>query len=386
MRVTSKRALKWVLPTLCVLVLGFAVSRALMAKKAERSALATAPVAALLELAPTDLVPARREELVRTLAVSGSIEAVNTAVVKAKVAAELRELRVREGDTVSAGQVLGHLDPTEYETRLRQAQEQAASAKAQLEIAQRTLENNRALVDQGFISKNALDTSVSNAAVARATLLAAQANADLARKAVSDATLRAPIPGQVSQRFVQPGERVGVDARVLEIVDLSKLELKAAVPPEDLAGLQVGHRARLKVDGLSEPVEATLARINPSAQAGTRAVTVYLTVAPHAGLRHGLFATGELEVGRSAVVAVPESAVRLDQPQPYVLVVESGKVLQRRVTLGERGHNGPRGERLVAVASGLKEGEPVLQGSLGAVRDGTSVHVTAVAPAAAASH
>ncbi|MCW7538260.1 efflux RND transporter periplasmic adaptor subunit [Aquabacterium sp. A7-Y] len=387
MRVTTRRWLKWLLPTLVVLVLGAAVGRAIKAKQADRAQATQAAgvAAAALELAPTDLVPVQRQELVRRLPISGSLEAVSTAVVKAKVAAEVRELGVREGDKVRAGQLIAQLDTSEYAARLRQAQEQAASARAQLEIAERTLQNNRALVDQGFISKNALDTSVSNAAAARATLLAAQANADLARKALDDTALRAPIPGQVSQRFVQAGERVGVDGRVVEIVDLSRIELKAAVAPEDVAQLQVGSRAQLQVDGLATPVAAEVARINPGTQAGTRAVLVYLSVQPQAGLRHGLFASGQVELGRGPALAVPEGSVRRDQPEPYVLVVQDGKVVHKRVSLGPRGSAGPRGEALVAVASGLSEGDRVLQGSLGLVRDGTPVRVTAMAPAAAAS-
>lgn len=379
-----KRSLKWALPLLLVLLLALLAGRGLVARKAEQARAAMPRPTPVLELAPTDVVPVREQELVRTLSVSGGLKAVNTAVVKAKVAAEVREILVREGDAVKAGQVLGRLDNTEYAARLRQAREQATSAQAQLEIAERTLENNRALVNQGFISKNALDTSVSNASAARATLLAAQANADIARKAMDDTVLRAPISGQISQRLAQPGERVGVDAKLLEVVDLSRIELEAAVAPEDVGAVQVGRQALLKVDGLNEPVQARVARINPSTQAGTRAVMVYLAVASRAGLRHGLFATGRIELDRQPAIAVPESAVRLDQPLPYVLVVADGKIVQRGVTLGMRGVAPAGGATLVAVSKGLKAGEQVLGGSVGSVRDGTPVRLTAVA--ASASH
>lgn len=377
-----KRSLKWAVPLLLVILLVLAVGRGLMARKAEQQRAAAPRTAPVLELARTDVLEVREQQLVRTLAVSGGLKAVNTAVVKAKVAAEVRDLTVREGDAVKAGQVIGHLDPTEYAARLRQAREQAASAQAQLEIAERTLENNRALVNQGFISKNALDTSVSNASAARATLLAAQANADLARKAMDDTVLRAPIGGQVSQRLVQPGERVGVDAKLLEVVDLTRIELEAAVAPEDVGAVRVGQQAQIKIDGLPEPVPASVARINPSTQAGTRAVMVYFAVEPHPALRHGLFATGRLELERQAVLAVPESAVRLDQPLPYVLVVADGKAVQRGVTLGTRGYAQVGGPGLVAIHAGLRAGEQLLAGSVGLVRDGTPVRLTAIAPPA----
>ncbi|UZD56059.1 efflux RND transporter periplasmic adaptor subunit [Caldimonas aquatica] len=379
-----KLHLKWLLPLLATLLIVALAVRGVTQRRAEqaRAAAPRAPVA--LELAPSDVVTAARLEVVRTLEVSGTIEAVRTAMVKAKVAGEVRELHVREGDAVRAGQVVATLDATEYAARLRQAQQQAESARAQLEIAERTLQNNRALVEQGFISRNALDTSVSNAAAARANLLAAQAAADVARKAMDDAVLRAPIAGSVSQRLVQPGERVGVDGRIVEIVDLRELELEAAVPPDQVGAVRVGAKATLRVDGVDAAVTARVARINPSTQAGTRAVPVYLAVAPHEGLRHGLFATGRIELDRQAGIAVPESAVRLDEARPYVLLVQGEQVVRRAVELGPRGEVGGRAVRIVR--SGLAEGDRVLAGTVGIVREGTRVKLTPVIGASAAGH
>ena len=254
----SKRT-RWVLIALASLLVAGLLGRSLMAR---RSAASVAPPAAAasarqaVELAAGDVVMTVRAELSRTLVVSGGLRAVQSAFVKAKVAAELKSLTVREGDRVSAGQLIGQLDNTEYQWRLRQAQDQAQAAQAQLDIAQRTLDNNKALVNQGFISRNALDTSVSSAAGASASLQAARAAAELARKAVQDSEIRAPISGLIAQRLVQPGERVGVDARIVEIVDLSRLELEAAVAPEDVVQLRVGQTASVQIDGLAEPVPA----------------------------------------------------------------------------------------------------------------------------------
>ncbi|MCX7662772.1 MAG: efflux RND transporter periplasmic adaptor subunit [Tepidimonas fonticaldi] len=369
-----KRIVKWGLP-LAVVALVVALSvRGVMQRRASTE-VAVSTVPAALELAPADLVTAQRRPVLRTLPVSGTVEAVRTALVKAKVAAELRELTVREGQAVRAGQVLGRLDATEFEARVRQARQQAESARAQLEIAERTLQNNRALVEQGFISRNALDTAVSNAAGARAGLLAAEAAADVARKALDDTVLRAPIDGWVSQRFVQPGERVAVDARVLEIVDLSALELRAALPPEQVGAVRVGASATLRVDGLPEPVPARVVRLNPSVQAGTRAVPVYLALQARDGLRHGLFATGRIEVAREAALALPESAVRLDAPQPYVWLLQADRLVRRTGEV-EAGAEAD-GQPVRIIRSGLADGDRVLAGTIGGVRDGTAVRLSA---------
>ncbi len=377
------RHLRWLLPLLAVLLLAGLATRTLLSRKAERAAMlgGIAREAPALDLAPGDVVTARVLPLARTIEVSGGLKAVNSAVVKAKVAAELKTLSVREGDSVKPGQVLGQLDTTELDWRLRQAEQNASSARAQLDIARRALENNRALVAQGFISPTGLETSVSNEAAAQANHQAAMAAVELARKARADATLVAPIGGQVAARLVQPGERVPVDARIVEIVDLSRIELEASVAPEQAALLQVVQAASLQVDGLTTPVAATVARINPSAQAGSRAILVYLALERQPALRQGLFARGRIATTQQPALAVPLAAVRTDLAQPYVLQIADNRTVMRPVQLGARGE--VDGQPWVAVTGGLAEGALVLGGTAGAVRDGTAVRL--VGPAAAAS-
>ncbi len=380
-----KRWLKWALPVVAVAIVGAFAARTIVARKAEQAAgsarAAAAP--ARLELAAGDVVVARAIDLPRTLEVSGTIKAVRSAVVRARIAAEIKSLTVREGDRVRAGQVVGQLDTTEFDLKLRQAEQTASSTKAQLDIADRALENSRALVAQGFISATGLETSVSNAAGAQATFQAAQTAVALARKSKTDATLVAPIAGLVAQRMAQPGERVAIDAKLLEIVDLSDVEVEAALTPEDVAGLEIGRRATLQVDGIAAPVNARVARINPSAQAGTRAVMAYLTVEPQPALRQGLFVRGTIELDRSHVLALPLSAVRTDQAEPYVLLVKNGRAARTPVGLGARGLVG--GEAWVAIVSGLDEGAQVLAATAGLVRDGTPLRVAGEPGLAASS-
>ncbi len=369
-----KRWLRWTVPLVAAAVLGAFVARAVVGRRAEQSEqTASARAPGGLDLAAGDVVLAKSIDLPRTLEISGGLKAANSAVVRAKVAAEVKTLGVREGDRVKAGQVLGQLDTTELDLKLRQAEQTAASSKSQLDIATRALENNRALVAQGFISATGLETSISNEAGARSSYDAALSAVALARKSRGDATLVAPIGGLVAQRMAQPGERVAIDAKLVEIVDLSQIELEAALAPEDVAQLSIGREATLWVDGLAAPVAAHVARINPSAQSGTRAVMAYLAVEPQPALRQGLFARGTIELGRQRALALPLSAVRTDRARPYVLLVRDGMAVSTPVTLGARGSIG--GEPWVEIASGLGEGAPVLAASTGLVRDGTPVRL-----------
>ena len=379
-----KRWHKLTLALLLLALVAVGVGRVLGARRAQQAQAATAPkTSAALELTANDLLTVQQAELSRTLEVSGSLVAVNSAFVKARVAAEVKSVAVREGDAVRVGQLLAQLDPVEFDMRLRQAEQQAQAARAQVDIAQRALQNSRSLVTQGFISATALENAVSTEAGAQATLQAALAAVDLARKARADATVNAPIAGFVSQRLVQPGERVPVDAKLLEIVDLSRLELQASVPPESAGLLRVGATARLKVDGIDADVPARVVRINPSAQPGSRSVIAYLELQPNPALRQGLFARGVIELERRQALLLPLSAVRYDQAQPYALLLAGTQVAQRTLSLGQRGQAG--GVEAVEVLQGLTAGDRVLAGSLGAMRDGTSVRLSALPAAQAAS-
>lgn len=376
MNATRSRStwIKWLLLVLLVIALGLGLLRALDKRKTRAETARTAAEAfkttPVYALSPRDVVTAQAIDLTQTVGISGSVEALQTAAIKARTAGEIQGLSKREGDTVKADEVVARIDSTEADARVRQAARQAESAASQVAIARRTLDNNQALVRQGFISATALETSTANLAGAEATHQAALAALDIARKALADTTLRSPLSGQIAARLVQNGERVGVDTRVFDVVDLSSFEMEAAVAPGDAVPVKVGQSARLRVEGLSEPVQATVSRINPSVQPGSRSVLVYLRVPATAGMRQGLFAQGQIVTGQVNAVAVPASSVRNDKPQPYVQVLRDGKVAH--VTL-EGGATGLQGNEPMREVKGLPAGTLVLSAQAGAIRDGTAV-------------
>lgn len=380
----KKRTVATLAVAAAVLLAGAAGWRLVSVRQASTQAQAGAVRAeAFAELAPTDVVKVAPLALAQGLPISGSLRAVDSAFVKARVAGELQGLAVREGDAVRAGQPIGRIDPTESQSRLRQAREQAEAARAQVEIAQRQFDNNRALVEQGFISRTALEASQSSLVAAQASHRAALAAVELATKGLDDTELRSPIAGTVAQRLAQPGERIAVDTRVIEVVDLRRLELEAAISATDSPQVRVGQRALLQVEGAAGPVDARVARINPSAQPGSRSVLVYLAVDGAAGLRQGLFAEGRLGTGQASALALPLSAVLTDKPEPYVQTVEDGRVAHRAVRLGGRGE---RDRQPFVAVEGVPEGTPVLLGHVGVLREGLAVRFTqAPAPAAPAA-
>ena len=370
-----KRRLKWALVALVVLVLVAAVLRALSARQAQQKAVATAAqnTPTTISLSPSDVIEVKLADLAQALPISGALKAVSSAIVKARVAGELQGLTVREGDAVQAGQVIARIDSTEFQARVRQARQQAQAARAQVVIAQRSFDNNRSLVEQGFISKTALESSAATLATAQANYQAAQAGAEIATKSLEDTVLRAPISGQMSQRMAQPGERVGIDARIVEIIDLSRLELEASVGATDSMNVGLGQTAILQIEGTANPVRAKVVRINPSAVAGSRAVQVYLGVEPRVGLRQGLFAQGMLGIAQVKTLAVPVNAVRTDKPQPYVQLVSGQEIHHQTVELGARGEVD---DKAMVEIKGVPEDSIVLSGTVGILREGSKISLS----------
>ncbi len=356
--------------------------RALSARRAQQqSASATPTLQTQIEIAQTDVLLVQERSLTQTLGVSGTVKALNYAVIKAKVAGELKEVTVREGDRVNAGQVLARIDPIEYQQRWNQLKEQAAAAKSQLEIAQRQWDTNKALADQGFISKIALDNSQASLQGAIASHRAAIAGADVARKALDDSVLVAPFAGVIAVRSANPGERVGIDARVMELVDLSQLEIETPLTPSDSVDVRVGQTARIQIEDRPQMVSAKVKRISPSAQAGSRSVMVYLSIDSPEGLRHGLFAKGQIQLKTVQALSLPLSAIRTDRAKPYVQVVEkvgeTQQVVHKTVELGLRGIDAqqPETDTWVAV-TGVSANSQVLIGQVGSLREGLRVNFT----------
>ncbi len=384
-----KRVLPWLAAAVVIALLASGLWRGFKTQQQRQQALAQAEQAkaqAVYQLAASDAITVAPQTLVLSLPISGTVQAVHTAIIKARIAGELQQLQLREGDPVQAGQVVARVDSTESQARLAQAQQQADAARAQQDIQQRQYDNNRALANQGFISATALDSSQSQWQAAQANYQAARSAADVLRKNLSDTVLRSPIQGQVARKWVSNGEKVGPDANVLEIVDLRELELQAQMPAADSLQLRLGQTAQLQVDGSGQTISAEVVRINPQADANSRSVTVYLRIAPPAAgaaapaLRQGLYLQGQLATDQVQTIAVPLAAVRTDKPEPYVQLLspqgESGASLQvqhQPVVLGPRSQL--QGKTWVAIRQGLQAGQRILGGQVGQLREATPVRL-----------
>jgi membrane fusion protein (multidrug efflux system) len=267
------------------------------------------------------------------------------------------------------------MDEADYRARVVQAEGALLAARGQLDIAAKARENNRALLDRGFISKNAYDTASSQYDIAQANVNAAQGGLDVSRKALGDTVIRAPIAGVVASRSVQPGEKVSADNKLLDVVDLGRMEMEVAVPTSDIIGIAPGQEVTVRVEGLPQPLPASVVRINPATQAGSRSIMTYLQLDnPQNRLRAGMFGEARLTLAKKAgVLAAPPSALQVNGDSAYVYAIEHDKLVRRQVQTGITGSDGDA--TLIEITGGLDPGARIVRSNLGNLPAGATVRV-----------
>jgi RND family efflux transporter MFP subunit len=332
----------------------------------------------VFELASGDVAAIDARSLAVSLPLSGSLAPLSSATIKSKISGVVEATTVQEGMAVSAGQVLARIDQADLRARLQQQQAMLDEAQAKLSMATKNEANSQALLSQKYISQNAFDSTQNTVALARANVKSAAAMVEIARIALNDGIIKAPINGVVSKRHVQAGEKLAPDMPIYSIVNLSELTLEAQVPASEIPRVKVGQEVRFKVDGFQKrEFEGKVARINPATEAGSRSMLVYIAVRnDDSALRAGMFAKGSIVTDRSGVAPiVPMTALRDDQGKQVVYKIENGKVVAQPVTLGLRNDD----EGYAEVTDGLDKGANVIVSKLNAVKPGAQVKLPATA-------
>jgi membrane fusion protein, multidrug efflux system len=339
--------------------------------------------AVTLEFAAADLAFVEPAALTRWLPLSGTLQPVDQTTVKSKVSGEIRQVTVREGQAVKAGQVIVRFDTADLEAKLTDRIGALEASRAQLALAEKTRAQNLLLLKQNFISQTAYDSAESNLSVNQGTLKSIEAQAQLAKNALRDAVVTAPLAGTVAKRHVQPGEKVNFDAPLVTIVDLAEMELQAMVPANDTPALAMGMKVALTIDGFGDRrFTGTIERINPTTEAGTRAILVFIHIPnPDAALRGGMFGTGRVTLAAGAPVpTLPAVAIRTEAGQAFVWSIENGKLARRIVTVGGRDDTVGR----VEIKTALPPGIPILAAPFDNLKAGAPALVrSATSPKAA---
>ena len=333
--------------------------------KAGPAAVRTGPSITLAATDVATIVPGTIED---GTALTGDLHPSETIDVRARIDGDLTSVYAREGQQVAGGQVLARFESTEQESGQKSAEADRAAARADLANAQWTLEQDASLFKAGAIAereyKNAQQAVASSSARLAATDSRLRATANQAR----DTRVVAPAAGIIDKRMVEGGVHVAKGAPLFTIVRNGTLELAAAVPARQAGGVRVGQVVHFVADARS--FDGRVARISPTVDPATRAVTVYIQIPnPGGTLRGGTFATGRV-VSRllTGVLTVPTSALRqsAEDGKAFVYRIDGKTINVAPVQLGAVDER----QGLAQVAEGLQAGDRVIVGNVGTLGRG----------------
>jgi RND family efflux transporter MFP subunit len=311
-------------------------------------------------LAASDVAIVTRTNLVAGVPVSGTLTPAVDVRLSAPMAETIDEVLVREGQSVTRGQVLARF-------RVGTLEAEARSAQAQLKIAAADYDRQKNLFKEGAVSQRDVEAAEAAWRVAQAT------ESDATRRR-EDASVRAPVAGVISVRSVESGDRPGDGDPMFRLVNTSELEFEATVPSEFVSRIHVGSLVRLTVTGQpSGAVQGHVARINAAVDEATRQVKVYVRV-PNSGAKlvGGLFASGSVVTQEAReTLAAPSAGIRGEGDARFAMVIENGRLVRREVKAGLRDES----RDLVEILGGLNPGDVVVTGPIEGLNAGETVKV-----------
>ncbi|MFN0108345.1 MAG: efflux RND transporter periplasmic adaptor subunit [Blastocatellia bacterium] len=386
-----------------VAVFGLACSR----EKKQAAADAAGKPAATPQVVDVATVTAITRGLQRSVEVVGSLAADEEVVVAAQAPGELSQLTVDFGSYVTQGQVIAQIDQRDAKLKVEQAEaalkqtiarlgmkdgirfdpEQNADvrvAKASLDWAQTDMDRAAKLVENGDVSRSIYDQAMTQHNLAKARHQAAldlvnqqlavveqqRAALSLAKKAITDTVVRAPISGAVKEKFANRGSYLAVGGRIVSLVKISPLRLRADIPESSAASVRKGQTINLTVEALAgRTFSGRIVRIGPSLSEQTRALTVEAEVGNSGNqLRPGMFAKSQLITAKDTpAVMIPAKSIITAAGLSKIFVIENGKAVERIVKTGATD-----GE-LLEIVEGVKEGEVVAASNLDKLQTGTIV-------------
>ncbi|MBS1161956.1 MAG: Secretion protein HlyD [Proteobacteria bacterium] len=320
------------------------------------------------------LIAPESVEWPRLLVANGNVVAWQEAVIGPEIANyRITEVAAQVGDRVKKGQVLARIASDTVASELAEAKAAVAELEASASEAKGNSERAAELKAKGFYSAQLNNQYRTAEQTTQARLEAARARQQAAALRLSKTSVLAPDDGVISARSASVGSLTQPGQELFRLIRGGRLEWRAEVPSADLAAVKAGGPASL-VNPNGETVKGKVRAVAPSVDPQTRNGLIYVDLPVGSSVRAGMFARGEFELGRTAALTLPQSAVVRREGFAYVFRLEGeNRVAQTKVTLGRQ-----QDER-IEIVSGLDAKVAVVESGAGFLADGDLVKVVAAA-------
>lgn len=333
------------------------------------TAMAAAPPTATTGGQAVNVISPARTALTRRLLATGSVFAWQEIVIAPEVGGyQVAAVNVEIGDRVKRGQVLARLSSELLQSQVDVTRAGVKQAEAGLVNSRAALNRGEAIAARGALSQADLDTLRANAIAAEAALATAQANLESAELRLRFTQVLAPDDGVITARTVNVGQVVQAGTEIMRLLRQGRVEWRAEVPEADMREVRAGQKVRITtVNGTA--LTGKVRSVAPTIQSNNRTGLVYVDVAGQ-GVRPGMFARGEIEVGNATVLMVPIGAVLVQDGYSYVFVLRADTTVERR-----RVSTGAMRAGQVEISAGLQDSERIVASGVAFLSDGQRVNV-----------
>ncbi|MEO6245155.1 MAG: efflux RND transporter periplasmic adaptor subunit [Opitutaceae bacterium] len=265
-----------------------------------------------------------RGDITQSVTATGDLQPVVTVDIGAQVSGQIKEVRVDYNTVVKKGDILALIDEATPTQRLRQAEADLESTKANNRLLQINAERTRDLFAKNLVSQQELDNIEAQLAQSAASLLTRNATVENAKLDLSRCTITAPIDGMVLDRKTDIGRTVNasMNAPVLFTLvnDLTKMQINAAVAEADIGTISEGQDVKFTVDAYPSRTFAGKVRMVRNAASTSQSVVSYATIIEVSNedlkLKPGMTANVSVIVTqRPGVLRVANGAIRVRVPQ-----------------------------------------------------------------------
>ena len=292
----------------------------------------------------------------RTLRLTGTLRGDRETDLAANASGRVLATDVERGAVIKPGQVLAKLDVRAASLSAAEARAQVESSRAQEEQAKTECDRYEKLKAKGAVTDLEYQAKITQCRTMPLSVQAASARAALAAQNVGDGIIRAPFAGTVTERFIEVGQFLRQDSKVVTIVSLDPIRLELAVPEAEVGKVKEGAQVSFAVAAFPEKrFTGTVRFVSGALRASTRDLVVEAVVDnKERQLIPGMFADAELTVGSLKLPSVPKSAVATRDEQSRVYAVVAGRLEERILALGPA-----VGDR-VAVTRGVSIGDKIV--------------------------
>lgn len=271
-------------------------------KRFHRSTLAGLTAILMMTVAPVVAAPNGSTSAQSTVTASAVIVPAQVSEMGFLISGIVKDIPIKEGDTVKAGQTLIVLDTPDLQFAIPEAEARLRGAQAQVEIRRSDIIKKIRINYRNFtVKKLFLSVPHEEIEMAEGEVQRAQALIEIAQARLSQGTLTAPFDGTITSLDVIPGEFVQSSRAILTLATLNVLQVETTdLREHDIPNVGVGDNASIFVEALNETIRGKVSSISPKAETVGGDVVFKVTIAPDTqpeGLRWGMTAEVEIESG-----------------------------------------------------------------------------------------